>query len=55
MRRILFTLLLVIWTTILFGQNAITVADLPYLCDFEDPLENANWHMNPSIDLINTK
>lgn len=54
MRRILFTLLLVIWTTILFGQNAITVADLPYLCDFEDPLENANWHMNPSIDLINT-
>ena len=33
---------------------AITMADLPYLCDFEDDAENANWVLNPKINEINT-
>lgn len=27
----------------------ITMADLPYLCDFEDDAENANWVLNPQL------
>lgn len=34
---------------------AITMADLPYLCDFEDDDENANWVLNPSIETITTE
>ena len=33
---------------------AITMADLPYLCDFENETENANWVLNPSINTIST-
>ena len=33
---------------------AITMADLPYLCDFENDEENANWVLNPSINTITT-
>ena len=33
---------------------AITMADLPYLCDFEDDTENANWVLNPAINTITT-
>ena len=33
---------------------AITMADLPYLCDFENDTENANWVLNPAIDQIST-
>lgn len=34
---------------------AITMADLPYLCDFEDETENANWVLNPSVNTITTE
>ena len=34
---------------------AITMADLPYRCDFEDDTENANWILNPSIETITTE
>ena len=34
---------------------AITMADLPYLCDFEDETENANWVLNPSVNTIITE
>lgn len=37
-----------------FGA-AITMADLPYLCDFEDDTENANWVLNPSVETITTE
>ena len=47
----LFTCLLV--SNMAFG-DAITMADLPYLCDFEDPNENANWVLNPKIEEIIT-
>lgn len=33
---------------------AITMDDLPYLCDFEDDAENANWTLNPSVNTITT-
>lgn len=33
---------------------AITMVDLPYLCDFEDAAENANWTLNPSVNTITT-
>lgn len=33
---------------------AITMADLPYLCDFEDETENQNWVLNPSVNTITT-
>ena len=36
-----------------FGA-AITMDDLPYLCDFEDDTENANWTLNPYIETITT-
>ena len=32
----------------------IKMADLPYLCDFEDKWENRNWVLNPSIETITT-
>ena len=35
--------------------EAITMADLPYLCDFEDDGENANWVLNPAIETITTE
>ena len=41
-------------TSVIWGQNAITTRDLPYLCDFEDPTECAAWKMNPGVDLIST-
>jgi len=37
-----------------FGA-AITTADLPYLCDFEDETENANWKLNPGVEGIITE
>ena len=48
----LFTCLLV--SNPAFG-GAITMADLPYLCDFEDEAENANWVLNPKIEAIETE
>lgn len=33
---------------------AITMSDLPYLCDFEDDVEAANWTLNPEINTITT-
>ena len=33
---------------------AITMDDLPYLCDFEDAAEDANWILNPDISSITT-
>ena len=51
-------LLLVIgqWTLVnaVYG-DAITMADLPYLCDFEDEAENANWVLNPYVNTITTE
>lgn len=41
-------------TSVIWGQNAVTTRDLPYLCDFEDPTECAAWKMNPGVDLIST-
>lgn len=35
------------------GQ-AITMDDLPYLCDFEDEAENAKWNLNPYVNTITT-
>ncbi len=37
-----------------YAQNRITTSDLPYLCDFEDDTENANWVLNPGIEKIST-
>lgn len=34
---------------------AITMADLPYLCDFENEEENQNWELNPSVNTITTE
>jgi len=34
---------------------AITTADLPYFCDFEDAQENDNWMLNPSVNAITTE
>ena len=36
------------------GQNAVTTANLPYLCDFEDSSEAAKWVLNPLIEQIHT-
>ena len=36
-----------------FGA-AITTADLPYICGFEDATENANWVLNPNINTVMT-
>ena len=33
---------------------AITMEDLPYLCDFEHEAENDNWVLNPKIEEITT-
>ena len=33
---------------------AITTADLPYICGFEDATENANWVLNPNINTVMT-
>ena len=41
-------------TSVIWGQNAVTTRDLPYLCDFEDPTECAAWKKNPGVDLIST-
>lgn len=47
-----------IWCLVFMVVNAtaapVTMADLPYLCDFENPAENASWVLNPSVDLITT-
>lgn len=36
------------------AQTAVTMADLPYFCDFEEESENTNWVLNPSIETIST-
>lgn len=36
------------------SAEAIKMADLPYLCDFEDDTENANWTLNPALNTIIT-
>jgi len=58
MNRIVTYLLLVICQLVWVANEAlgaaITMADLPYLCDFEDASENANWTLNPSINTITT-
>ena len=36
------------------AQTAVTMADLPYFCDFEEENENSNWVLNPSIETIST-
>lgn len=51
-------ILVTIWqlfVVINVSAAAITMADLPYLCDFEDDVENANWVLNPSVQTINTE
>lgn len=46
--------ILSVWCLGVCAQNRITTADLPYLCDFEDDAENANWVLNPGIEQIIT-
>lgn len=41
-------------STALLHAQSVTMADLPYLCDFEDEAENARWVLNPSIETITT-
>ena len=58
MKRIYIGMLLAVSSWLLamnvYGA-AITMADLPYLCDFEDEAENANWTLNPYIETITTE
>ncbi len=54
MRRISVIVLLLCTLLIGVAQKHITTSDLPYLCDFEDDTENANWVLNPGIEKIIT-
>lgn len=49
-------LILLLSTCVLcaYAQNRITTSDLPYLCDFEDATENANWMLNPGVENMST-
>nr|MCR5050383.1 hypothetical protein [Paludibacteraceae bacterium] len=40
-------------SNVVFGAP-IKMEDLPYLCDFENDAENANWVLNPQIETIDT-
>lgn len=42
------------WAGSMCAQSRITTSDLPYLCDFEDDTENANWVFNPGVEQIIT-
>lgn len=43
------------WLSVMRAYGAaITMADLPYLCDFENEAENQNWVLNPSVNTITT-
>lgn len=46
---------LLLWAAGAAYGAAITMADLPYLCDFEHEAENANWTLNPYIETITTE
>ena len=43
------------WLSVMRAYGAaITMADLPYLYDFENEAENQNWVLNPSVNTITT-
>lgn len=50
----IFIILIVLWVALESFGAAITMEDLPYLCDFEDETENANWILNPGVEEIVT-
>ena len=51
----LWLLVIGLWTVVNEAYGAaITMADLPYLCDFENETENADWVLNPSVNTITT-
>ena len=54
-RIYIFALMIGYWSMVstVLGA-AITMENLPYLCDFEDATENANWVLNPSVETITT-
>ena len=54
-RIYIFALMMGYWSMVstVLGA-AITMENLPYLCDFEDETENANWVLNPSVETITT-
>lgn len=54
MKRYSLFVLLSFCAVLVSAQSRITMNDLPYLCDFEDDTENANWVMNPGVDNITT-
>lgn len=57
-RRIYIGWLLGVACWLMTGQMwgaPITMDDLPYLCDFENETENANWVLNPSVNTITTE
>mgnify|MGYP002523796787 CR=1 FL=1 len=54
MKKYSLLILLSVCVLLTHAQNRITTSDLPYLCDFEDDTENANWVLNPGIEKITT-
>lgn len=53
-RRTWWAFVLSVLSVAAVAQTAIGMQDLPYFCDFEDDAENANWVLNPGLDLIVT-
>ena len=46
----LLNILLILAFAVAAYADPITMADLPYMCDFENAAENANWGLNPKIE-----
>lgn len=53
--HIIISLITCLVTSTIARADAITMDNLPYLCDFENETENANWVLNPYIETITTE